>query len=46
MQGEALGNKNARSDYLIDDLSTGQRINLDVSECERELGVFMSSDLK
>ena len=28
-----FGNKNARYDYFIDDLSTGQRINLEVSEC-------------
>ena len=41
-----FGNKNARSDYFIDDLSTGQRINLEVSECERDLGIFVSSDLK
>ena len=41
-----FGNKNARSDYFIDDLSTGQRINLEDSECERDLGIFVSSDLK
>ena len=29
-----------------DDLSTRQRINLEVLECERDLGVFVSSDLK
>ena len=41
-----FGNKNVGSDYFIDDLSTEQRINLEVSECERDLGVFVSSDLK
>ena len=41
-----FGNKNVRSDYFIDDLITGQRINLEVSECERDLGLFVSSDLK
>ena len=39
-------NKNVKSDYLIDNLNTEQRINLEVSECERDLGVFVSSDLK
>ena len=38
-----FGNKNARSGNFIDDLSTGQRINLEVSECERDLGVFVSN---
>ena len=41
-----FGNKNARYDYSLDDLSTGQRISLEVSECERDLGVFVSSDFK
>ena len=39
-------NKNFRSDYCIDDLSTEKLINLEVSECERCLEVFVSSDLK
>ena len=46
MQGDAIGNKNVRSDNFIDDLSTEQRINLEALECERVLGVFVSSDLK
>ena len=41
-----FGNKNVESVYLIDDLSTEQRINLETSECERDLGVIVSSDLK
>ena len=42
-----FGNKNDRSDYFIDDSSTAQRlINLKVLECERDFGVFVSSDLK
>ena len=41
-----FGNKNLRSEYSIDDLTTEQRIKLDVSECERDFGVLVSSDLK
>ena len=41
-----FGNKNLRSEYSIDDLTTEQRIKLDVSECERDMGVLVSSDLK
>ena len=41
-----FGNKNPISDYFIDDLSTGQIINLEVSECLRDFGLFVSSDLK
>ena len=41
-----FGNKNAESVYYIDDLSTEQRINFETSDCERDLGVFVSSDLK
>ena len=41
-----FGNKNLRSEYSIDDLTTEQRIKLDVSECELDLGVLVSSDLK
>ena len=37
-----FGNKNARSDYFIDNMSTGQRINLEVSEYKRDLGLFVS----
>ena len=40
-----FGNKNVGFEYFIDDLSTQQRIDLEVSECERDLGVFVSSDL-
>ena len=36
-----FGNKNVGSDYFIDDLSTKQRIDIDVSECERDLRVFV-----
>ena len=39
-------NKNLRSENCIDDLTTEQRIKLYVSECERDLGVLVSSDLK
>ena len=38
-------NKNPRSEYSIDNLTTEQRIKLDVSECERDLRVFVSSGL-
>ena len=41
-----FGNKNLRSVYFIDDPTTLQRIKLDVSECERDLRVLVSSDLK
>ena len=41
-----FGNKNVKSDYIIDDLSTEQRINLEVLECKRDLRVYVSSDLK
>ena len=41
-----LSNKNVGSDYFIGDLSTEQRIDLEVSECDRYLGAFVSSDLK
>ena len=37
---------NIGSDYFIDDLSTEQRIDLEVSKWERDLEVFVSSDLK
>ena len=40
-----FGNKNARPVYFIYDLSTGQRIYLEVSECKRDLGVIVSLDL-
>ena len=39
-------NKNIQSDYFIDDLTKEKRINLEISECERDLGVLVSSDLK
>ena len=41
-----FGNENAESVYFIDDLSTKKRIKLETSECERDLGVFVSTDLK
>ena len=41
-----FGNKNVESDYFIDNLSTEHRIDKEVSEFERDLGVFVSSDLK
>ena len=41
-----FGNINLGFDYIIDNLSTEQRIDLEVSECEKGLGVFVSSDLK
>ena len=41
-----FGNKNVGSDYLIDALNTEKRIDLEVSECKRSLGVFLSSVLK
>ena len=41
-----FGNKTVESVYFIDDLSTEKRIKLQKSECERDLGVFVSSDLK
>ena len=31
---------------IVDDLNTVQRIDLEVSERERDLGVFVSSDLQ
>ena len=39
-------NKNLRSENCIDDLTTEQRIKLYVSECERDLAVLVSSDLR
>ena len=41
-----FGNKNLRSEYSIDDLTTEHRIKLDALECERDLWVLVSSDLK
>ena len=41
-----FGNKNIGSDFFIEDLSTEQRIGLEVSECGRDLGVFVLLDLK
>ena len=41
-----FGNKNLRSEYSIDNLFSEQRIELDESECKRDMGVFVSSDLK
>ena len=38
--------KNVGSDYFIEDLRIELRINLEVMEFERDLGVFVSSDLK
>ena len=32
--------------YTIEDLSVGSRVPLEVSCCERDLGVYVSSDLK
>ena len=40
-----FGNKNFGSDYLTPDLSTEQRIELEVSKCEKELEVFESTYL-
>ena len=40
------GNKNVGSDHFIDDLNTLQRINLEVPDCERDMRVFVSADLK
>ena len=34
------------NNYYIDDLSVEQRINLEVSKCERDLGELVLSDLK
>ena len=41
-----FGIENVRFVYFIEYLSTEQIINVVVSECERDLGVFVSSDLK
>ena len=41
-----FGNRNLRSEYFIDNLTTEQRIKFDLLECERDLRVFVSSDLK
>ena len=41
-----FGNKNVYYVYFTDDLSTEIRIKLETSECDRDLGVFVSSDLK
>ena len=41
-----FGNKNVGLDYFIEDLSTEQRIDLDVSECEKDIDAFVSSYLK
>ena len=41
-----FGNKNVKSVYFIDDLSAEKRIKLETSECERDLGVLVSSYLK
>ena len=41
-----FGNENVGSDFFIDDLSTEQKIDLEVSKCELDLGVFVSSNLQ
>ena len=37
---------NPEAEYLINDLNSGQRVKLGISNCERDLGVFVSSDLR
>jgi len=41
-----LGRNNESHAYTIDDLSKNERIVLEESNCERDLGVYISSDLK
>ena len=43
---KCVGNKNVVSNNFIDDLSTEKRVDLEVSEYERDLVMFISSDLK
>ena len=40
------GSSETHTDYMIDDLSTGMRVPLELSTCERDLGVHISSDLR
>ena len=40
------GSDNEHNVYTIEDLSTGIKVPLEVSQCERDLGVHISSDLK
>jgi hypothetical protein len=32
--------------YIVDDIVSGNRVELEDSKCERDLGVLISSDLK
>jgi len=41
-----FGKKNANNMYLIDDLCSNTRSPLESSECERDLGIYISSNLK
>jgi hypothetical protein len=41
-----FGTHNGKYNYEIDDLSTGERSQLKKSDCERDLGIFVASDLK
>ena len=41
-----FGRKNPRADYTVEDVNTGERVALAKSECERDLGVLISSDLR
>ena len=40
------GSRETHAAYSIDDLTTGRRIVLEESSCEKDLGIFVSSDLR
>lgn len=41
-----FGRKNSRAGYTVEDVNTGERVDLTKSDCERDLGVFISCDLR
>ena len=41
-----LGSKNAMKEYNVEDLNTGLRKPIEETECEKDMGVFIRSDLK
>lgn len=41
-----FGRENIKARYTIEDICTGEMVGLSESECERDLGVFISNDLR
>ena len=41
-----IGKRNPKANYTMEDYDSTSRINISTTECERDLGVLLSSDLK